>query len=135
MKIALTLGLALIFISSSLLAEELKTEKELSKDEQIEIDEVSDICDALKKAYDSKKAMDHEKKIGKVSGAVNMAKLNQAGRDGVEATSEVDRLLSNYKNKYNEFPDLDNRCKFFVEMNLKEKKDFLNLRNRKKDRH
>ncbi|WP_373998694.1 hypothetical protein [Bdellovibrio bacteriovorus] len=125
MRSALALGFALVFTSSSLFAEEVKTEKYLSKDEQIEIDEISDICDALKKAYDSKKAMDHEKKIGKVSGAVNMTKLNQAGRDGIEATSEADRLLTNYKNKYNEFPDLDNRCRFFVEMSPNEKKQLL----------
>ena len=80
--------------------EEVKTEKELTKDEQIEIDELGDICDALKKAYDSKKAMDHERKIGKVSGAVNMAKLNQAGRKGVEAVEEADRLMTLYKKKY-----------------------------------
>lgn len=125
MRVALALGFALVFTSSSLLAEAVKTEKELSKDEQIEIDELSDICDALKKAYDSKKAMAHERKIGKVSGAVNMTKLNQAGRDGVEAVEDVDRLLAIYKKKYGEIPDLDNRCKFFVEMSESEKHFFI----------
>lgn len=131
MKIMLALGFTLVFTSSSLLAEEVKTEKELSKDEQMEIDEISDICDALKKAYDSKKAMDHEKKIGKVSGAVNMTKLNQAGRNGIEAVEEVDRLMSSYKKKYGETPDLDNRCRFFVEMDSREKAKFINLHKKK----
>lgn len=121
----------MVFTSSSLLAEEVKIEQELSKDEQIEIDEISDICDALKKAYGSKKAMDHEKKIGKVSGAVNMAKLNQAGRDGVDAVEEADRLLEIYKKKYGETPDLDNRCHFFVDLSKDEKKIFQKKRNNK----
>lgn len=125
MRISLVLGFVLVFTSSSLLAEEVKTEKELSKEEQIEIDELSDICDALKKAYDSKKAMDHERKIGKISGAVNMTKLNQAGRDGVEAMKEADDLLASYKKRHGEMPDLDNRCKFFVEMGLSEKNKFM----------
>lgn len=131
MRIALAIGFALVFTSSSLLAEEVKTEKELSKDEQIEIDEISDICDALKKAYDSKKAMDHEKKIGKISGAVNMTKLNQAGRDGVDAVEEADRLLEIYKKKYGETPDLDNRCRFFVDLSKDEKKIFKKKRHNK----
>ena len=43
MRIAVALGLVLVLTSSSLLAEEVKTDRELSKDEQIEIDELSDI--------------------------------------------------------------------------------------------
>lgn len=131
MRISVALGFALVFASSPLLAQEVKTEKELSKDEQVEIDDLSDICDALKKAYDSKKAMDHERKIGKISGAVNMTKLNQAGRDGVEAMTEADKLLELYKKRYGERPDLDNRCAFFVEMGPREKSSLVNSKVKK----
>lgn len=71
--------------------------------------------------------MDHERKIGKVSGAVNMAKLNQSGREGVESMEEVGKLLADYKKKYSEMPDLDSRCRFFVEMDAKEKADFFKM--------
>ena len=89
------------------------------------------IFDALKRAYDSKKAMDHEKKIGKVSGSVNMTKLNQAGRDGVDAMNEADKLLDLYKKKYGERPDLDNRCVFFLEMSPREKSGLSNSKLKK----
>lgn len=63
---------------------EAGAEEKLSPEEEAEGNDIGAICDALKKAHDAKKKMDHEKKIGRVSGAVNMSKLNQAGRDGVE---------------------------------------------------
>lgn len=104
---------------------EFGKEKKVSPEEAAEIDDLSEICDALKKAYDAKKTIDQEKKIGKVSGAVSLTKLNQAGRDIVEGQEEADRLIEGYKKKYKEFPDLDNRCRFFVEMDAKEKRQLI----------
>lgn len=129
MKTIFTLMLAIGLIVSVGKAQENPpesgTERKMSPEEEAEIDDLSDICDALKKAYDAKITIEQEKKIGKVSGAVSLTKLNQAGRDIVEGQEEADRLIEGYKKKYKEFPDLDNRCRFFVEMDAKEKRQLI----------
>jgi hypothetical protein len=79
---------------------------------QLEQDAIDEICGLTEEIYNAQKAMDREKAIGKVSGAVNLTRLNELGRMVVRRGEELVPLVNAYEKIHKEKPVLDGRCMF-----------------------